>query len=459
MPSRLKREDCPRTKHDSIFSAWKILVGPSDWEDHATGKEGVQRYRVHNLPANSSCPGIYELGVTLTFADECRKTRKHDLDDIVVVYIGQADNVKSRLQHYGRTGSHLDCGSSFVFSSENKNTCFKAGFGLFREIFAKGYSLAFRWAPMSDKKEAVKAEAQLLGVFDYAWNRLQNGYCRREEIILRLDNAVTSRKTSLLGKLHRWKHITFGGKVGIKISGNGSHSTSGSSNGMQNFLPRVRKLVNYRPQLVQVGNKHNGDHDMCGIPTDSLSVCKNRSVRGDHRDEKITLNDSTIHEATAKESSAACGVTLEDGSSCLAIPVQGRKRCELHKGRRKVKPKPKVLSDSKPFNGMENSSIRSQCQVMEKTEEMHGFDNTLNICGVETTYGICRRRPVAERKRCEEHKGMRTTGSRFTQGSGSPRAAVSPSICGAATLDGSLCMNAAVTGRKRCAQHKGRRAG
>uniref|UniRef100_A0A803RBZ1 Uncharacterized protein n=1 Tax=Cannabis sativa TaxID=3483 RepID=A0A803RBZ1_CANSA len=48
--SRLKREDCKHTKHDRHFSRWEILVGPSDWEDHSLGKEGAERYRVHNLP-------------------------------------------------------------------------------------------------------------------------------------------------------------------------------------------------------------------------------------------------------------------------------------------------------------------------------------------------------------------------------------------------------------------------
>lgn len=110
----------------------------------------MQRYRIHNLPANCSCPGLYELGVATTIPDEGRWTRKHDLDDIVVVYLGQADNLRTRLQHYGRTGSHLDYGNSLTCSSKNGSPCFTAGPGLFREIFSKGYSLVFRWVQVSD---------------------------------------------------------------------------------------------------------------------------------------------------------------------------------------------------------------------------------------------------------------------------------------------------------------------
>ena len=38
---------------------------------------------------------------------------------------------------------------------------------------------------MDNKQEAEKTEALLLRVFDYAWYKLQNGACRREEILLK----------------------------------------------------------------------------------------------------------------------------------------------------------------------------------------------------------------------------------------------------------------------------------
>ncbi|RCV43794.1 hypothetical protein SETIT_9G322300v2 [Setaria italica] len=141
--SRLKREDCPRTKHDSLFSPWKVLVGPSDWEDHSAGKEGVQRYRIRNLPDNF--PGLYEMGVAGTTDDGVR-SRRRDSRGVVVVYLGQADSVRARLQQYGRSGSHLDTGNSLGSAGKAEVNALAAGPGLFREVFSRGYSVVFRCA-------------------------------------------------------------------------------------------------------------------------------------------------------------------------------------------------------------------------------------------------------------------------------------------------------------------------
>jgi len=121
----------------------QILIGSSDWEDYSLGKDGVQRYRIHNLPNSSSCPGLYELGVALIPNDDGRKSRRHDLQNIIVVYLGQTNNVRTRLQRYGRVGAHLDSGK--FLSSEKENECS----GLFREVFSRGFSIMFRWAPVS----------------------------------------------------------------------------------------------------------------------------------------------------------------------------------------------------------------------------------------------------------------------------------------------------------------------
>jgi hypothetical protein len=61
----------------------------------------------------------------------------------VVVYLGQADNVRARLQQYGRTGSHLDTGNP---AGKDEVNALTAGPGLFRQVFARGYSVVFRCA-------------------------------------------------------------------------------------------------------------------------------------------------------------------------------------------------------------------------------------------------------------------------------------------------------------------------
>ncbi|KAL6974524.1 hypothetical protein U1Q18_028709 [Sarracenia purpurea var. burkii] len=143
--SRLKREDCKRTKHDSLFSDWKVLIGPCDWEEHSMGKEGAERYRVHNLPNCSSWSGLYELGIAVPCSHSRHETSKLDPYRIIPVYLGQADNVRTRLQRYGREGAHLENGKS----TNELNESVQQGLGLFSEIFKRGCSVVYRWAPVS----------------------------------------------------------------------------------------------------------------------------------------------------------------------------------------------------------------------------------------------------------------------------------------------------------------------
>ncbi|KAE9585678.1 hypothetical protein Lalb_Chr24g0393831 [Lupinus albus] len=137
---RLKREQFNRTKHDSNFSPWKILIGPSDWEEYCEGKEGCRRYMIHNLPQNSGA-GVYELGIGVWSSGLRRQIYKLVPDqhhnNIVVVYIGQADNVRGRLQRYGRNGAHLVNADGTPF---------------FNHIFSLGYPILYRWAPVNGKK-------------------------------------------------------------------------------------------------------------------------------------------------------------------------------------------------------------------------------------------------------------------------------------------------------------------
>lgn len=112
-------------------------------------KEGTERYRIHNLPLKCSCPGLYELGIASTRTNIVRDVRKLDQDRVIAVYLGQADNVRARLQHYGRAGSHLDHGSSITNLNGDNTFLSQRGPGLFKEIFSKGFPIVFRWAPVS----------------------------------------------------------------------------------------------------------------------------------------------------------------------------------------------------------------------------------------------------------------------------------------------------------------------
>jgi hypothetical protein len=96
----------------------QVLVGPTDWKEHASGKI-PDRFRMSNLPSNYNGTGLYELGVTPPAW--LPPQRSHDFlkpQDVVVVYLGCAENVHQRLLRYGQTGAHLE-GVRYVHDPSN----------------------------------------------------------------------------------------------------------------------------------------------------------------------------------------------------------------------------------------------------------------------------------------------------------------------------------------------------
>ena len=89
----------------------QMLVGPSDWKEGASGREGGERFRSRNLPSPHVGAGVYELGVTLPAwktVDRFSETASLKSEDIVVVYVGHAEHMRKRLQRYGQAGAHLE---------------------------------------------------------------------------------------------------------------------------------------------------------------------------------------------------------------------------------------------------------------------------------------------------------------------------------------------------------------
>ncbi|GFS43296.1 effector of transcription2 [Actinidia rufa] len=467
--SRWKRENCNRTKHDSAFSDWKVLIGPSDWEDHSLGKEGAERYRVHNLPNCSSCSGLYELGIAVPRFCSGRETSKLDPVHIIPVYLGQAENVRTRLQRYGREGAHLENGKSFG----EANDSVRQGLGLFSEIFSRGYSVVYRWAPVKNKRDAEATEAQLLNTFDYAWNKGSNGVRRPNEILQKIDRS-TSHKT-LFPAVAR-KLLTFHQKeMGIRIESckpfQLENSSTYSDQTNNNFLSQILKIGRSQPRVVSVRYDFNEHHSsFCGVALGHGSVCRRVPVEGrkrcaEHKGMKlngftsklIAEKKSSIDEgdncALRNDSFPICGVVLDDGTTCRREPVHRRKRCEEHKGRKitwslsipRTESKQGVSPETPKSHELLRSPVLSETPFSDKME---------TICGVNLKDGtFCRRRPVIGRKRCEEHKGMRIIVSNHK----TPVSDKMETICGVNLKDGTFCRRRPVIGRKRCEEHKGMR--
>ncbi|CAN0838866.1 Protein EFFECTOR OF TRANSCRIPTION 2 [Linum grandiflorum] len=427
---RLKREDCNRTKHDADFSRWQVLIGSSDWVDYSLGKEGAARYRVHNLPL-APFAGVYELGIAVSRAGSRRGLEKHD---IVVVYLGQAENVRTRLQRYGRTGAHLETSNWKDDLHPIIHT--GTGTGLFREIFLRGHSIVFRWAAIKDKKGAEKTESELLNTFDYAWNRGGNGPRRPNEILQKLDKISSS--TAATAKL---KHISkrlmsFGqAAVGIKIEAITNPQkpvkTKDDDDGINKFFARVFKFNRSKPRLVV--------SDSYRIP-DEKDKCGN-----------------------------ICGFIMVDGIPCTIPPVAGRKRCEEHKGMRIYGGSNYVKSCPETVHTCSSPTTVEEDELSKFTTNMDGnqpqFDWKLNgrdddkLCGAGLVNGsLCRRRSQKGNERCWQHQVKKIVNDtddlliKFELEGG-----VATITCGVPLLNGSSCGRAPVPGRKRCLQHKGMR--
>ncbi|CAK9234855.1 unnamed protein product [Sphagnum troendelagicum] len=322
---RWKREECAYVTHDKLFSDWKILVGPEDWKGYAAGKEDVEKYRAHNLPGSNWGPGVYELGLAMpewTAMNEQRiglkkKEKKLRPQNVMVVYVGNAEHIRQRLQRYGEADSEY-----FYKSSSTEHGVRKSSRGprLFSEVFTLGCAIAFRWTATENKAAAEKATAELLEVFDYAWNRGGNGPRRSREVI---EKTLVARQSP----------------AGLTRSLCHCFRTKSRSTWLQPF--RVNRRVGVSIAARKPTESRDPPLEAAGSSW-STSPCFSRRMKaGDF----WMLLKSRAHllpglgSRTAKNCEFTkldipierCGALLDTGLPCNALPVRGRKRCRMHK--------------------------------------------------------------------------------------------------------------------------------
>uniref|UniRef100_A0A1J3G6X1 Protein EFFECTOR OF TRANSCRIPTION 2 n=1 Tax=Noccaea caerulescens TaxID=107243 RepID=A0A1J3G6X1_NOCCA len=478
VPTVYKREDYKRTKHDAVFSKWKVLIGSSDWEDFKNGKDGVGRYRVQNLP-RKSCPGLYELGVAVIGHDQARKL---DSDDVLAAYLGQAESVRSRLQRYGRSGAHLRNVNNLNDCETIESPDKKAG--LFQDIFTKDGSIVFRWAPMGSKREAEATEGMLLSTFDYAWNKGSNGERRQLDLVKKLGDGgfMSKRKSGIFKELFPFLR----NHVGVRIKGEKhvlkeerklrfdddvDEEKKKKKKSNNNFLASVLKLSRSRPQPISDRFEENddgsGSDSVCGVLLENGACCSKSPVKGrkrcvEHKGQRIcrvspekdrpsqpeifTGEDHNYKE----DSDVICGVILPDMKTCSKRPVSGRKRCEDHKGMR-----------INAFLFLLNKTDREKTVKDEKYDPESQTDDTndeealTRFCEATTKNGLsCTRSSPKGSKRCWQHKEKASEDSSPVNGR---PVAGKQLTCGVKVCNGSICERSPVKGRKRCEEHKGMR--
>ncbi|KAG4189781.1 hypothetical protein ERO13_A08G245100v2 [Gossypium hirsutum] len=420
----MNREDHKKTDHDSHFSEWKLLICPHDWKN---GKGGaVTRYRFENLP-KSSGPGIYELAV-------CKlpsRDRRGKLEPDSVVYVGEAENIRARLQQYGRDGTHL---------------CRKNGFGekgcpLFDKIFARGCSIIYRWARMKSKAAAQRTEAQLLEKFDYAWNKGSNGARRHNDILRKLDKHVSNKK-----------HLPIKIKSNKQVNGRCRSHLNYGGDGGSSFTPR----------WLDHGGGGGDFTSICGAPTCDGAPCE-RPVNGNGRCWQHSNYGRSSSCFTSRSLNYGgygssftpqwldhggddiiliCGATTYNGAPCER-PVSGNGRCWQHLD----------------YGRDGGSSFTPQWLD-------HGGGDITSVCGAPTCDGAPCERPVNGNGRCWQHSNYGRSSSCFTSRNlnyGGYGSSFTPRwldhggddiilICGATTCNGAPCERPAI-GNGRCWQH------
>ncbi|KAG0620663.1 hypothetical protein M758_4G233700 [Ceratodon purpureus] len=355
---RLRREDCRYVKHDKLFSKWKILMGPLDSTEQinsASRKDGSCKYHTHNLPAAQFGPGVYELGVTApswSQVPNSKRSRTLKTEDVIPVYIGQAANIRQRLQKYGQAGAQLEHGSRPSTPHHGDNDSVKgrsprmvqsgfrgelpnstgSGPRLFSEVFALGSSIAFRWAHTDSKVVAEQVESELLAVFDYAWNKGTSGTRRSRDILAKLFMAWPSKNTSFRslifsGKRSPWLFLGRTNAVGIKVALRKPQDTTTSTFSSRNIM--------------------------------RCNLCFLTTVQPKRR--SITMASLDVR----------CGAATARGMPCNAPPLRGRKRCLQH-------------YETKPLRGLIPSSA-SLNPSASTTKKFNMGSMKLQSAPVETT--------------------------------------------------------------------------
>lgn len=229
---------------------------------------------------------------------------------------------------------------------------------------------------MGSKKEAVETEERLLEKFDYAWNKEINSARRPYDIYEKLNNLAAS--PFWLPKITR----LFQGKVGIRINAPKPHHAEKANQPMQgtnnNLSTGILNFSKSRPQKNQ------------GNPDDVSSCNLNAYYKPEFEYAENT---------PSKIDSQICGIILENGSTCKKPPVPSRKRCIDHKGQR--------IHSTQSAPSCTKYKIDLKIDV---PDDQHHYKDIIT-CRVELDNGTkCSRQPVAGRKRCQEHKGMKVNG-------------------------------------------------
>lgn len=180
--------------------------------------------------------------------------------------------------------------------------------------------LFFLLAQTDSKEVAEKVEAELMAVFDYAWNQREDFYGRSRDILAKIVMGPPRAHGLMhyLGYGSRWNRLLYR-KKGVDISiavtkpaetwWEQFHNSSKMQSKVGDFLVTLKKLSYLMPYLLVQKSAKKSQFTNLDIPVER------------------------------------CGAALETGQQCSAFPVRGQKHCLMHKD---VKKASKKASEKQP---------------------------------------------------------------------------------------------------------------
>ncbi|GJP47820.1 hypothetical protein CLOM_g9967 [Closterium sp. NIES-68] len=451
------REKCWRVTHDELFSDWKLLTAADDWSNHSQGVPGTTRYRIANLPDQTG-PGVYELGLLPN--QVVRRQRRLHRSQVRVVYVGHSDNVRTRMQQYGQSGSHLKA--------------------MFEEVFREDYAVVFRWTAASTKADAAATETLLLSSFDYSWNVCNNHHRRHDRLLTKLQVGPSfSRRVALAFPSLPLARIITPVAVGADITAITAVTAATAATAASASAASAA--------ATPAPARSHGAAAAPSLPANAAVAPRSSSPAARKQEraaEKLPgrspgraacresgrpaakTPDRTPGELSGGAAVTVCGAPLSQGGVCRAAAIEGRLRCAQHKGMR-VKNRGAVCDGVR--EGGRGGGRGAACDGEVGRDTMPGRggeagrDEWWEAGGARI--GVVRekreeggRKEGVRRKSGDGGEGKEGARGKVdikegARGTGDSKVCVV--VCGAPLADGGSCWEAPVKGRVRCVLHKG----
>uniref|UniRef100_A0A7I4FR91 Uncharacterized protein n=1 Tax=Physcomitrium patens TaxID=3218 RepID=A0A7I4FR91_PHYPA len=427
-----------------VYCPLQVLVGPTDWKDHASGKI-PGRFRTSNLSSNYSGAGIFELGVTPpAWLPPQRSNYSGFLkpQDVVVVYLGCAENVYQHLFRIGQTGAHLEGARSTRLFAVGNETASKSAADVQSLSQSRSFNLELGSLNMSLDRGPGGDGGYMSGGSRPMSNASMDGtnsdahsISEHHKRTSSYDQAAGIRSPSRRGPRLFSEVFALGCSIAFRwsVTENKIMAEKAEADLIEVFDYAWKRGGNFRQRSSDVVSKivmggalgsNDPSYDCFGVrssrtwffsPKSKVGVviaarkpgiqegCGRAGSRADRSRvaDFFTLfkSSSQLGGKISKSSEFTkfdipldrCGAPLENGNPCNALPVKGGKRCLLHKDSKKQNQGKQVKVVLTPQSSIAHHipSSRAGSSSPETQHHIHHAPESPILPGPEPTSSSC----------------------------------------------------------------------